>query len=730
MELANGLTDAQRAAVCHGDGPLLVLAGPGSGKTRVITRRIALLISRGAAPESILALTFTNKAAEEMRSRVACLLQVSQPWRMGLIVSTFHSFCALLLRRYGTNSASASGTVALQPGFTIYDAEDARSAVGKAIDSSGLDKKNWPAGQVAQRISRAKNLLLDARAYRLEAGDFQSKTIARIYEAYESILARNNALDFDDLLLRTANMLRHDQRVREELQQRFHHVLVDEYQDTNYAQFVVAGAIAAGSNNFVVVGDPDQSIFGWRGADIRNILDFERHFRGAKVLPLGENFRSTGYIVRAAAGLIGHNTKRKHKELTTQLPDGAKPRLVRTFDEFEEARLAVSAIEESAAGGVPYSGMAVLYRMNALSRTLEDELRRRTIPYVIVRGTAFYERREVKDALAYLRVLANPADEVALRRMLSTPPKGIGNSTLLRAEVVGLSRSLTLLQALSSSEALALPARATKAITAFLLQLSRWRGTLERGFASELGAFVREVVTGSGLAGHIASSAADTEEIGDRTSNLDELINAAAQHGEEMLAFAATAAQVTLLEALQSFLASVTLVADADVIDPERGAVTLMSLHASKGLEFHTVVIVGVEEGILPHSRSLNDSDQLEEERRLLFVGMTRAERALLITSATMRGVRGVRMPSIESMFIREIPDDSVVRVGLAPVANGREERRPLWKAGMMVRHPEFGVGCIEAILPRGELTSVRVQFKSGPARTLVTEYAKLLPLG
>ncbi|MBM4051929.1 MAG: ATP-dependent DNA helicase PcrA [Planctomycetes bacterium] len=744
----DGLTEAQRAAVVHPATPLLVLAGPGSGKTRVITRRIAHLVAQGAAPWSILALTFTNKASGEMKERVQAMLEAEVASVRGLQVSTFHSFCAMLLRRYGSSpAAAASDGTPLAPGFSIFDADDARDAAKRAIATAGLDSKNWPAAIVLSRISDAKNKLLDAAAYAAEAGDFTSRSLAKIYRAYEAELAKCNAVDFDDLLLRVARLVRQDTSVREELQQRYRHVLIDEYQDTNHAQFVIAGAIAQAHGSLTVVGDPDQSIYAWRGADITNILDFEQHFPGAAVIPLGQNFRSTGHIVAVADGLIRHNARRKHKDLTTELEPGALPQVIRALDERHEARVIVDEMVRQHEAGVPWKGMAALYRMNALSRVIEDELRRRSIPYVVVRGTAFYERREIKDALAYLRTLANPSDEVALRRIINVPGRGIGAATIARADALAAAHGLGFEAALAATDGLT--ARARKAIDGFLASLAQWRADLMQGAPHEvddedlpqmlggmLGGYVARVLTESGFEAAAGEGSADAEEAAERRANVAELVTAASEF--RLPPQEPGAPRPQLVDVLRAFLERVALVTDSDAFDPEAGAVTLMSLHAAKGLEFPFVAVLACEEGILPHSRVQADPAQLEEERRLLFVGITRAERQLMLSSAAMRTLRGIREAQMESQFIEELPGDRLARRDLAGGPRGAStdpdapawepdaDERQGWKAGMRVRHRQFGMGQIESVLRQGSVTTLRVAFRTVGVKSLVAEYARL----
>jgi DNA helicase-2/ATP-dependent DNA helicase PcrA len=664
------LTESQRHAVTHPGGPMLVLAGPGSGKTRVITRRIAHLIASGVPAWRILALTFTNKAAGAMRERVDSLVGEDVPGRRGLVVGTFHSFCAGLLRRYGPMSAAAGLGVPLDTSFSIIDSDDAHALLKRAIEELGLDRKSFPASVLSSRISAAKNRLLTAEEFAQEAADFQGRSDARIYRAYEALLQRQSALDFDDLLLRAARMLRDDPAVRADLQQRFQHVLVDEYQDTNHAQFMVAHAIASAHRNICVVGDPDQSIYGWRGADITNILEFEERFDGATVIPLGENFRSTGHIVHVADQLIRRNAARRHKDLSTQLDPGHRPRVVRCMDETHEAQVIADALQEAGDAGIVWSGMAVLYRMNALSRAVEDVLRRRGIPYVIARGTAFYERREVKDSLAYLRLVANPRDDLSLQRIINVPGRGIGQRSVEKVDSLAMRRGITMLEACADARAAGVASRTADAMASFAQMVGRFREELACKPAENLGPFVARLIEEAGMERAAQEIAGDDQDAQDRVANVQEVANAAADFALPEAEPGAPPA--TLGDALRGFLERVALVADADAVDPLRGAVTLMTLHAAKGLEFPFVAIAGLEEGLLPHARSIGEGSGagVEEERRLLFVGITRAERSLLITSAATRAQRGVRMSTIESGFLRELPEDSVVRHDAAPGAS------------------------------------------------------------
>ena len=798
-DILAGLTDPQREAAQHVDGPVLVLAGPGSGKTTVITRRIAYLIAQGIPPWQILALTFTNKAAGEMRARAEAMLPDDLPGRRGLTVSTFHAFCARLLRRFGER-------VNIAPGYSIYDSADQRDAIKQALKAIGLDPKNFTPGSVHEAISRAKNQLMDAEAFAAHADDFYSKSIAKVYRAYERILRQNVALDFDDLLMRTARLLKDDEATRRELEARFQYVMIDEYQDTNHAQFVIAHALAKNHQNMFCVGDPDQSIYGWRGADIRNILEFETHFPQAKVIPLGQNFRSTGFIVSAADALIRHNKFRRDKRLHTELGEGAKPIVLMCADEHDEARAVVERLKQhqaSGGGGATSGGawkdMAVLYRINALSRVMEEALRAEHVPYTIARGTAFYDRKEIKDALAYLRVLANPHDEVSLRRIINTPARGIGAAAIEALESAAAQRGERLVEVMArASEVTALSGRALKGVQALMTMLKAWRaeanGQRAEGMLAHvesspgLGQLVERVIRESGLEGMYAKSKG--EEDLERLENLEELVSAAAQFTPpppEAEAVDAGASE-SPIRTLQAFLEGVALVSDADAVDPASGAVTLMTLHTAKGLEFDIVAMIGMEEGLLPHSRAAMDERELEEERRLCFVGMTRAKRHLIVSRALVRTHRGLRERTVPSQFLGELPEQAIERIetefagdpfgdtrhredlsggggggewgrsswdaatsggrrGAASGGGGGEWGRSSWDAatsggrrgtasggggggafpvGCMVRHPRFGVGRVESIGKQGQATRARIAFAGLGVKTLIVEYANL----
>ena len=733
-DVLEGLTEAQATAATHGEGPMLVIAGPGSGKTRVITARIAQLVGKGVAPSSILAVTFTNKAAGEMRQRIGGMVSGAS----GLTVTTFHAFCASLLRRHAQQAG-------LDPDYSIFDTSDQRAAMKQALASQGLDTANWTPASILSHVSRAKNSLLSPQEYEDETNDFVSSTIARAYAAYQKVLERNNAVDFDDLLRLAAGMLKTKSEVQQQCQFQYQYVLIDEYQDTNHAQFVIANSIASEHTNIFAVGDPDQSIYAWRGADISNILDFETHYPGAQVVTLGQNFRSTGHIVHAASGLISNNRARRHKELTTDREDGEKITIVGLTDERHEAQYVVSELRKASDEGVAWREMAVLYRVNSLSRVLEEEFRREGVPYVIARGTAFYDRKEIRDALAYLRMLGNPADEVALERIINSPPRGIGGTTLKRLKAYMAEQGCSLLQACRDTDGCDwLAKRSASAVSKFARMVGDWRERLEAGDSSELGELVSTVLGESGLERMDALASEDDRQ---RQANLGELVSAASEFSPPSAAVEGGDGTCSLAITLREYLESVALVSDADAIDPEKGAVTLMTLHAAKGLEYPMVVVVGVEDGLLPHSRASENEAAMEEERRLLFVGMTRAERRLLLSAASVRTIRGMRQATMRSRFLDEIPSaycerhendphasafEDLAESGIEydePAAFDADDLARQFSPGTLVRHQQFGTGVVETFMPRRGSNAVTVRFRAIGRKTLVLEYARLTRL-
>ncbi len=754
--LLEDLTEPQRAAVLHARGPLLILAAAGSGKTRVITRRIAYLIAQGVPAWSILALTFTNKAAGEMRERVTSLLERSygpdSRAARALTVTTFHSLCARLLRRH----AQAAG---LRDDFTIYDTNDQSVLCKRAIEELQLSTSNFPVRGVLSQISTAKNQLLDDEAFAARATDFSTRNIAKIYRGYTRALRGANAVDFDDLLLLTAEALRRDEGIREECRRRWRYVLVDEYQDTNHAQFLIASHIAGPGDgqgpNFCVVGDPDQSIYGWRGADIGNILDFEQNYPGCRVITLGENFRSTAPILRVADALIRTNKRRKHKDLFTSRGGGEKPEAVLCRNQAHEGSLVADWLRRRHEQGVAWRDMAIFYRTNALSRVMEDVLRQTGVPYTIARGTAFYEREEVRHALAYLRVIANPDDAVSLSRIINVPARAIGAATVERIERQGALTGLGPFAALREPDAIPdLTPRARTGIRKFVEMVDGWTGGgtfMGSRVDCSLADLVNRVIIDSGLRTMYANQASTskTEADAERVDNLDELVSSARQFEQEYdpsadpsaerADYAATEATRTppLLAVLRAFLESVALVADADAVDPAQGSVTLMTLHAAKGLEFDSVAMIGLEEGLLPHSRAIgfgSTDDAMEEERRLCFVGITRAMRRLLMTAAKYRTLRGMEDRTIPSRFLGEIPSSELAvsdqsdfdsdERDQSPAPRGGGQRTPdPFPVGSTVRHPQFGIGTVQSVTAGSRVT---VRFRDAGIKTLVLEYARL----
>ena len=817
--LLRGLTEPQRDAVLCTEGPLLVLAAAGSGKTRVITRRIAYLLEIGVPAWQILALTFTNKAAGEMRERVDSIMLgegadeggTSRRLR-GLTVSTFHSLCARLLRKY----ADRADLPGLKPDYTIYDTSDQTSAMKKTLTRLDLSTTNWPPRSVLAAISNAKNELLDADAFEAQAGDFYAKQLAKVYQGYQHTLRQAGAIDFDDLLLLTARMLSRDGAIRGELQGRWRYIMIDEYQDTNRAQFQIAsllagegqpadndlaglpgvdeedlGASSTAGPNICVVGDPDQAIYGWRGADITNILEFEQHYPGARVITLGENFRSTEPILAIADTLIKHNTRRKDKPLYTSTPGGEPAQIVLCRDERHESELIADWFrEEHDKNGVAWREMAVFYRTNALSRVMEDALRQAGVPYVIARGTAFYQREEIKNAVAYLRSVANTSDDVSLERIVNTPSRGIGKTSLDRVKAAaeqqngGLGTPLFEMMR-RTGEVGGMTGRSVSAIGAFVEMVDHWTGAgsfMGAEVSGTLHGLVERVIDESGLRAHYVKQAktskSETDE--ERIDNLDELISSARQFEDEYdpandpVAFPGTdeaeageeARVPPLLALLRAYLESIALVADADAVDPAQGAVTLMTFHAAKGLEFPVVAMIGLEEGTLPHSRAFESEAALEEERRLAFVGVTRAMKRLHMTSARYRTIRGVSERTIPSRFLEEVGSEHVQRSDQADswddgfddgprggasgarsgsaVSGTMEERLAAVRAqragrsssgsaasaqyppGCRVRHPQFGEGKVIEVNGSGSSARVSVSFRGLGTKTLVLEYARL----
>ena len=741
--LLDDLTEPQRQAVTHVDGPLLVLAGPGSGKTRVITRRVAHLVTRvGIPPWQVLAITFTNKAAGEMHQRTAEL--VSEAQARALTVCTFHSLCARILRIFADR-------LDLPPGYSIYDTTDQERAVKQALTDLELNTKNFPPAGLLSSISNAKNELVDADAYEKLAGDFYSRTVAKVYHKYTDILTRNHALDFDDLLLKVVQLFRGHPDVLKKLQDRYQYVMIDEYQDTNHAQFMIANALASRHKNLCATGDPDQSIYGWRGANIKNILDFEAHYPDATVVRLEQNYRSTKRILALADSLIRNNTRRKHKDLFTDNAEGEPVQVVTCTDERHEANWIVNHFrglhdDEQVAWG----HMAVFYRINSLSRVMEDALREAGVPYQIARGTAFYDRAEIKNAVAYLRCVVNPADEVSLLRIINTPTRGISDKTVKAMQAYCLANNVPIDTLLGDPLKLtAVNSRAQTAVAKFGKLLDTWRNAAGFGeneptvvtdpiASTTLRGFVEDVLRQSGLEDHCRNDKSDPDH--ERLANLGELVSSAQQFEQDYeleIELDGGDHPPALAEKLLAFLERISLVSDVDAVDPEQGAVTLMTLHAAKGLEYPAVAMIGVEDGLLPHERANADANELEEERRLCFVGVTRAMRRLFLTHARYRTVFGMSNATIPSRFLNEMPDDCMEQIDATEddadgLADGLMQRSlagreaALYPPGCLVRHPQFGLGRVVDIHPTGSHTRARIAFNTAGTKTLILQYARL----
>ena len=638
--LLESLTEPQRQAVTHREGPLLVLAGPGSGKTRVITHRIAYLIESGVPASQILALTFTNKAADEMQRRVAELAPGKRVW-----LSTFHRFGSMLLRRYAEY-------VGLQPNFTIYDTSDSRQTIKRIIETRDINTLNYSPERLAEAISDAKNKLITPDRYEPRSSSMLGRVVAEVYPAYQERLLASSAVDFDDLLLHVAQLLYEHPEIRAELDERFRYVLVDEYQDTNRAQYVILRALSSDYPNLAVTGDPDQSIYGWRGADLNNILEFEHDYPSVKIVRLERNYRSTKRILRVADSLIGHNMRRKKKELWTENDEGGSVRLVAYMDQDREAADIAEQIRGAVESGRRKpSDFAIFYRVNALSRALEKALRAAGVPYQMVRGQEFYARKEIKDVLAYCQLVNNPRDDMAFERTVNTPPRGIGRKTIERLTEYAYRYGLPLLEAARAAHEIeGLPRGAAAKVAAYVAIIDRIAAVVHGDVEEVIGT----VLEASGYRASLAGS--DDEQDQNRLANIEELLTDARQFDEQNPGGGR----------LEEYLERSWLVNETDDWDTETDKATLMTLHAAKGLEFPVVFIVAVEDGVLPHERVGQHPDELEEERRLAFVGITRAAHELQLSYAVTRDFRGVRRRTIPSSFLMEMPREEMELVDAA----------------------------------------------------------------
>ena len=751
MDLLSALNPEQQDAVLQTDGPILILAGAGSGKTRVIAHRIAHLVSTGISPpDRVLAVTFTNKAAEEMRTRVETLLGVDcrQMW-----ISTFHALCARLLRREGPH-------VGLSRDFVIYDSTDQLTLIKQAMRQLGVDDTSMQPRQALSRISHAKNRMEGPEVLTADTWNPRDQQIGTLYEMYVRALADANALDFDDLLLKTVELFEKSEHVRDKYSGKFRFLMVDEYQDTNRPQYLLIQRLASQHRNLCVVGDPDQSIYKWRGADLRNILDFEHDFPEARIVRLERNYRSTQVILDAASAVISQNRNRKEKRLYTDLAGGAPVRYYRAGDDLDEAEF-IARTSRAALRDEDDTTVAILYRTNAQSRTVEDALRRSGTNYKIVGGLRFYERKEIKDALAYLRLVLNPHDSVSLRRVINVPARGIGKGVLESLDGIELHENiespslLTGLQPVVSADSLwarlvhtvehrRLTPRACASLSAFHDLLTGLAGMATEDTVSVL---LGKALDRSGYLQNLREER--SEEAESRIENLMELVSAAREYEAR-----------DPEPSLAGFVDQLSLLSDVDEEAGSRHArVLMMTMHSAKGLEFPVVIIAGLEEGLFPHARSIDDDGELEEERRLCYVGITRAQRHLVLTSAARRRVFGEYQSNEPSRFIDEIPGELVERVPSAfasprqsPLSrtrgstNGRSRGRRHEHAepapyayededqsesggvrpGTRVRHPTFGEGTVLSVEPLEDDTKLIVRFSSVGQKTLRAKFAKL----
>ncbi|MGG6432825.1 DNA helicase PcrA [Anoxybacillus sp. D401a] len=679
--LLEGLNEKQKEAVKTTEGPLLIMAGAGSGKTRVLTHRIAYLMAeKDVAPWNILAITFTNKAAREMKERVERIVgkQAEDIW-----ISTFHSMCVRILRR-------DIDRIGIHANFSILDPTDQLSVLKHILKDRNIDPKKYDPRALLGTISSAKNELMTPEKYADQAASPYEKLVADVYKEYQKRLLRNHALDFDDLIMTTIQLFQRVPEVLEYYQRKFQYIHVDEYQDTNRSQYLLVNMLAKRFQNLCVVGDSDQSIYRWRGADISNILSFEKDYPNAKVILLEQNYRSTKRILQAANAVIEHNTQRKPKKLWTENSEGHALVYYEAMTEVDEAQFVVGKIKEYVdAGKRAYKDFAVLYRTNAQSRVLEEMLLKANIPYKIVGGLKFYDRKEIKDILAYLRLIANPNDDISFTRIINVPKRGVGASTIDKIAAYASSQGISMFNALSSIEEMGISARIAAPLVQFREQIDHWSQMQHYLSVTEL---VEDVLDRSGYRDMLREE--KTLEAHSRLENIDEFLSVT-QHFE----------QINEDKSLVAFLTDLALVADIDQLDNDNegqtnDAVVLMTLHSAKGLEFPVVFLVGLEEGIFPHNRSLNDEDEMEEERRLAYVGITRAEEELFLTRAHMRTLFGQTHVNAPSRFIGEIPED-LIEYAHKRVKQQATSQRPStmsqgrWRVGDKVSHKVWGIGTI-----------------------------------
>ena len=721
--LLTGLNKEQQQAVQHTEGPILILAGAGSGKTKVLTVRIAHLLAQGVNPYEILAITFTNKAAKEMKSRVEGLVGdvANRIW-----LSTFHSFCAKFLR------FEIDSFLGYNSNFTIYDTSDSQAVIKAALKALNLDDKYYPVGAMIAAISDAKNQLLFASDFRKQARDFYQQKVADVYEYYERELRKNNALDFDDLLLVAVKLLQSNTAVLDKYSHRFRYVMIDEYQDTNHAQYLLAKLLASHWKNIAVVGDADQSIYAWRGADIQNILDFEKDYPNCRSIKLEQNYRSTKIILDAANAVIDNNEGRPEKNLWTDKTEGAKIQHFTAQSEHEEAAFIGDTIaKKHDIHDVPYGDMAILYRTNAQSRVLEEALIKRALPYTMVGGTKFYDRKEIKDVLAYLRVLYNPFDDLSLLRIINVPKRSIGATTVAKLQDYAREKGTSLFMTLTQLHLIdSIKGKTKEKLEEFGILIFTLVSEMEDKTVLDI---LESILDRTGYLAQLEESTDPQDQA--RAENIGELLSVAKD-------FQDTNPSGTV----EDFLEQVALVNDVDSFEQEEAKVTLMTLHAAKGLEFPIVFLCGLEEGLFPHSRTLMNPEEIEEERRLAYVGITRAEKELYISNATTRTVFGRTSSYLPSRFIdeipeelvdglrakRKVPDDIKRHVPQHMSVTSRPVTKPIvrneviadWKVGDTAIHSKWGNGKVINVTGEGAGMKLTIEFPTQGVRVVMAKFA------
>lgn len=723
QSLLDGLNREQQQAVQHTEGPLLILAGAGSGKTKVLTVRIAYLLAQGVNPYEILAITFTNKAAKEMKSRVEGLVGdvANRIW-----LSTFHSFCAKFLRFELDNFLGYNSN------FTIYDTSDSQVVIKAALKALNLDDKYYPVGAMISAISDAKNKLMFASDYRKQARDFYQQKVADVYEYYERELRKNNALDFDDLLLVAVKLLQSNAAVLDKYSKRFKYVMIDEYQDTNHAQYLLAYLLSSHWKNIAVVGDADQSIYAWRGADIQNILDFEKDYPNCTSIKLEQNYRSTKIILDAANAVIDNNEGRPEKNLWTDKVEGAKIQHFTAQSEHEEAAfIGDTIVKKHDIHGVPYGDMAILYRTNAQSRVLEEALIKRALPYTMVGGTKFYDRKEIKDVLAYLRVLYNPFDDLSLLRIINVPKRSIGATTVSKLQDYARENGTSLFMTLTQLHLVdTIKGKTKEKLEEFGILIFTLVAEIDDKSVLDI---LEAILDRTGYLAQLEESTDPQDQA--RAENIGELLSVAKDFQD-----------TNPTGTVEDFLEQVALVNDVDSFEQEESKVTLMTLHAAKGLEFPIVFLGGLEEGLFPHSRTLMNPEEIEEERRLAYVGITRAEKELYISNATTRTVFGRTSSYLPSRFIdeipaelvdslrakRRIPDDIKPTVPRHMSVASRPVTKPIirneviadWKVGDTAIHSKWGNGKVVNVSGEGAGMKLTIEFPTQGVRVVMAKFA------